>query len=162
MKKALRIVTDLILAAAVLSALLFFILQIRGIQIYTVVSGSMEPEIHVGSVCFIDTEVPYEQIQEGDVIAYSKGELLVTHRVTGVSEQGLETKGDANAHSDGISTTKRNYRGRNIGAIPYLGYAMMFLQTERGKIIILTGLAAFVILTALTDQKEQNIQEDLI
>ena len=160
MKRALRSLFDLVCAAVVIAALLALVLQIRGIQTYAVVSGSMEPEIHVGSMCFIDTEVPYSRIREGDVIAFSQSDFQVTHRVIGISDQGLETKGDANAHSDGITTTQKNYLGKNMGAVPYLGYVMAFLQTERGEIIVLTGLAALFILAALTDQKEQK--EDLI
>lgn len=162
MKKALRSVCDLVLGAVVLSALLALVLQIRGIQPYAVVSGSMEPDLHVGSMCFIDTEVPYSRIREGDVIAFSQSDFQVTHRVIGISDQGLETKGDANAHSDGITTTKKNYIGKNMGSVPYLGFGMTFLQTERGKIMVLTGVIALFILAALLDQKEQDIQEDLI
>ncbi|WP_251391128.1 signal peptidase I [Mediterraneibacter agrestimuris] len=162
MKKALRSLFDLACAAVVIAALLALILQIKGIQPYAVVSGSMEPDIHVGSMCFIDTEVPYSRIREGDVIAFSQGDLQVTHRVIGISDQGMETKGDANAHSDGTTTTKKNYLGKNMGSVPYLGYVMTFLQTDRGKVMVLTGVTALFILAALLDQKEQDIQEDLI
>ena len=156
MKKALRSLFDLACAAVVIAALLALILQIKGIQPYAVVSGSMEPDIHVGSMCFIDTEVPYSRIREGDVIAFSQSDFQVTHRVIGISDQGLETKGDANAHSDGITTTQKNYLGKNMGSVPYLGYVMAFLQTERGEIMVLTGLVAFFILAVLADQKEQK------
>lgn len=151
MKKALRILCDLILAVPVFVALLFFVLQVCGIQPYAVVSGSMEPKVPVGSVCFIDTKAPYEEIKAGDVIAFSRGDFRVTHRVKAMTEKGLETKGDANAHSDGITTTKENYIGKNVGSIPYLGYGLKSLQTNQGRILVLTVLVALFLVLALAD-----------
>ena len=160
MKKALRILCDLILAATVFTVLLFFVLQICGYQLYTVVSGSMEPKVSVGSVCLIDTKVPYKEIKAGDVIAFSQGDFKVTHRVKAVTEKGLETKGDANAHSDGITTTKKNYIGKNVGSMPYLGYGLKYLQTDQGRIVALTVLVALFLVSVLADQKsDQKIKE---
>ena len=54
-----------------------------GYHIYTVISGSMEPAIPVGSLLYIPKVRP-EDIREHDVIAYYGGEdgtAVITHRV---------------------------------------------------------------------------------
>ena len=42
----------------------------------------------------------------------------VTHRVKAVTREGIETKGDANDHSDGISVNPENFIEKIF--IPYL------------------------------------------
>lgn len=164
MRKALNLIFNLLLAVLAGAAIFFLILQIRGIQPYAVISGSMEPKIPVGSVCFIDTKIPYEEIKKEDIIAFSKNQVMVTHRVIKTTEKGFETKGDANSVSDGITTTSDNYIGKNIGSIPWLGYAMMFLGTKRGNILILTGILVLILLAAMIDmeKEKQDTQEDLL
>ncbi len=99
-----------------------------GIRCYIVMSGSMEPAIPTGSVCFVNTCVKYEDIQEGDVIAFFHGGGMVTHRVLSVTDEGLETKGDANGRSDGITTGPENFHGKTIFHIPYVGYGLMLCK----------------------------------
>ena len=101
---------------------------VLGIRSYIVLSGSMEPAIPTGSVCFVNTCVNYEDVKEGDVIAFFHGGGMVTHRVLQVTEQGLETKGDANGRSDGITTGPDNFHGKTIFHIPYVGYMVEFCK----------------------------------
>ena len=56
--------------------------QIRGFEVYHIVSGSMEPEIPVGSAVYINTNTPPEDVEEKDIIAFESGDSLVVHRVT--------------------------------------------------------------------------------
>ncbi len=54
-----------------------------GYHIYTVLSGSMEPAIPVGSLSYIQETAP-EDMKEKDVIAYYGGSdrtAIITHRV---------------------------------------------------------------------------------
>lgn len=99
-----------------------------GLRCYIVTSGSMEPAIPVGSVCLVDTSVKYGEIQPGDVIAFRRGNGLVTHRVVAVTADGLETKGDANERSDGITTGPDNFHGKTIGYLPGMGYGLLFCK----------------------------------
>ena len=120
---------------------------------YIVLSGSMEPSIRTGSLCVVDTGYPFGQVQTGDVIAFETGTgQLVTHRVVSALDGYLETKGDANQVSDGFTTDEGNYRGRTIFSIPWLGYAVDFLQTARGKIISTSVVAAWFLFGWLLDE----------
>ena len=138
-RKIGKIFANLPIAVAFLVLIAYVVLFVNGIKPYIVLSGSMEPNIHTGSVCFVDTNVKYEDILVNDVIAFeTKTNALVTHRVINITSHGFETKGDNNNSSDGISTTQSNFRGQTLFSIPYLGYFSQFLQTKRGKIIIFT------------------------
>ena len=118
---------------------LFLILYAFGIVPYVVLSGSMEPTIETGSVCFINKHADYDSIKEDDIIAFQmKNGTLVTHRVVEVTDSGLTTKGDNNEDVDGSITTKDNYVGKNIIWIPKIGYAIKAFQSTKGKIIIIT------------------------
>ena len=98
-------------------------LYLYGIRPYVVRTGSMEPAIKTGSVCFVNHKIPFEEIQQGDVIAFFMGETIVTHRAVQVSENQIMTKGDANEIADASPVTKENYSGKTVLAIPEIGYA---------------------------------------
>ena len=151
--KILNIIIDIIVGIIAVVAIAILCLPLFGITPLAVKSGSMEPAIHVGSVCFVNENTPFEDIKEGDVIAFKVEGTMVTHRVVDVSDEGLQTKGDANDAKDGY-TTKENYVGKNIFSIPELGYATEFIQTTSGKIIIATVVVALILLSFLIRPKE--------
>ena len=67
----------------------------------------MEPNIETGSMCFINTRYKYEDVKIGDVISYKLNDnMLVTHRVVEISDNGIETKGDANESNDVVRVKK--------------------------------------------------------
>lgn len=135
MKILNRIITFVTTVFVIIACIVFAataICKIGNIEPRIVLSGSMEPKIHTGSICFINKKVPYDKIKTGDIIAFKAGKnTMVTHRVISVTNSGFETKGDANKVSDGISTNKTNYRGKTILSIPYAGYISMYLQSTR-------------------------------
>lgn len=122
-----------------------------GIRPYITMSGSMEPAIHTGSVCFIDTDYRYDDVVVGDVIAYqtANGDR-VTHRVIEVTSDGFVTQGDANDVSDGISTIRENFCGKNLFSIPYVGYGVKSLQSPVVIAVLAVLIGGFVI-TCLID-----------
>lgn len=82
--------------------------SIGGFSLFRVVTGSMEPEIPVGSL-LISSETELSEIQVGDIVNYRSREngmlgMVITHRVIGVHVVNgttyLETKGDANQYAD--------------------------------------------------------------
>lgn len=113
--------------------------RLMGYEIYNVVSGSMEPEIPVGSAVYVKSVSPTE-LQTGEIIAFRDGGGTVTHRVVEnhVFAGEVITKGDANeiedfepvAYSDVIGTVKHH--------IPVVGSFMMLLSGTMGKIYLLS------------------------
>jgi len=133
--KIIKSIIDVLSSLIIIIGVIFLGLYAFGITPYVVLSGSMEPTIETGSLCFINKHVKYENIKKKDIIAFKMQDgTLVTHRVVKVSKQGLTTKGDNNKETDGI-TTKSNYFGKNIFWIPKLGYLIVLIQTTKGKII---------------------------
>ena len=130
-KQIINVLTTLIIIIGVL----FVGLYLCGIIPYVVLSGSMEPTIQTGSLCFINKHAKYESVEEKDIIAFRLSDgTLVTHRVVSIDEDQFVTKGDNNQNQDGVSS-RNNYVGKNTFWIPYAGYAIMLIQTTKGKII---------------------------
>ena len=120
------------------------LLELRPVVI---LSGSMEPSISTGSICFISGAdrrgVP------GKVVAYELKDHLVVHRISRCVSGGESfiTKGDSNDTEDPIPVSAKQIRGRVIGTIPYLGYGAVFLRSRAG--ILLTAAMVFFLLKIL-------------
>ena len=98
-KKTIKLITgsalNVLLALLMVFAAGVFLLRLAGIRPYIVMSGSMEPAILTGSLCFVNTNAEFADVREGDVIAFrSAMGTLVTHRAVAVTEDGVETCGD--------------------------------------------------------------------
>lgn len=99
--------------------------RIFGYQLYTVISGSMEPEIPVGSLVYIKGMEP-EDVEEKDVIAFYGGRdsnAIITHRVVEnrVVMGEFITKGDANQTEDMNPVDYNEFIGRVELSIPAVG-----------------------------------------
>ena len=129
-----------------------YLARFMGIQSYIVRSGSMEPGMPTGSICMVDTKYEFEKIRVNDVIAFRMGNNLVTHRVIQMTEDGFITKGDHNEVDDGLTTTEENYVGKNIMIIPCLGYILSWIQTIKGKIIIVTVALSILVIQMIMRQ----------
>src|SRR5205809_708993 len=93
---------SLILLFVILPVVLFTLIASRtgivgGIRSFVILSGSMTPVLPVGSVVYTQKALGY---REGDVIAFRRGDITVTHRVHAVVQKNnstvFKTKGDAN------------------------------------------------------------------
>ena len=154
-KKIINVITTIIICVGAI----FLILYICGIIPYVVLSGSMEPSIETGSVCFINKNVKYESIKEKDVIAFKMNDgTLVTHRAVKIDENGIVTKGDNNKDEDSNLVTNKNYVGKNLFWIPKVGYVVKAFQTTTGKIIAITLIVILLVIGFLfgDDKKKDN------
>lgn len=157
--KIVRKVMDVLLSLFVVLIVAVLVMYLVGIEPYITLSGSMEPAIKTGSVCFVNTKEHYSEIVEGDVISFQNASGgMVTHRVINITEEGFETKGDANDSSDGITTNRGNFRGKTLFSIPYLGYALAFIQKK--AVIAMAGvvLVAMLLLSIVDmyDKKKER------
>ena len=83
-KKVWNFVSGTLVALAVVLAFALVGVRLIGWDVYTVLSGSMEPEIHVGSIIYVK-EVDYRELKVGDVLTFMLNENTVaTHRITEV------------------------------------------------------------------------------
>lgn len=150
-------------AGAVLAVVIaLIIVTAMGYRPYVVLSGSMEPEIRTGSICLIDTDYDYKELEVGDVIAFTNGRISVTHRIYEFRDELIRTKGDANDAPDQYFISEGNYLGRYVGAVPIAGYAVVWLQTKRGMILTVTAGVSLMLLDLLVNKvcSEKNEQEN--
>ena len=139
---------------------IFLILYACGIVPYVVLSGSMEPTIETGSLCFINKHAKYKSIKEKDIIAFKfKDGTLVTHRAVKVTETGIRTKGDNNKDIDSNIVVKENYVGKNIFWIPKVGYIVKSFQTTKGVIILITFVVLLFVSGLLFGEDDKKIKE---
>ena len=109
-----------------------------GYEIYTVISGSMEPAIPTGSLVYVKYIQP-EEIQTEDVIAFYGTDAdgsIVTHRVVSNSAAmgNFITKGDANSDNDMNTIPYANYIGKVQLSVPKLGGIFQTITGTNGKI----------------------------
>lgn len=157
-KKTWNIISTVLVALVVLLALLLVGARVFGLQVFTVLSGSMEPTYHTGSLIYVKKVDPYT-IQPGQVITFMLDEnTIATHRVVGVvpdeedpSAIRFRTKGDANENEDGGLVHYKNVVGTPVFTIPYLGFVANYIQHPPGMYIAIAGGAILLLLTFLPD-----------
>lgn len=72
---------------------------VNGYGLLEVITGSMEPTIHVGDLIVIDTN--YKDYKDGDIITfYDVDNSFVTHRIVSINDTQMITKGDNNNTED--------------------------------------------------------------
>jgi signal peptidase I len=128
-----------------------------GYQIKTVLSGSMEPGIHTGSIVAIKPGGDMTRFQKGDVITFMNPEnILITHRVidatvnTATGEATYTTKGDNNDAADSAAVSSTNVVGKYTGVtVPYVGYAMNFAVSKAGSVMLMIIPGLLLLLYAL-------------
>lgn len=117
---------------------------------FTVLSGSMEPSIPVGSMIF-DREVDAANLARGEVVTFhppGQPDKLVSHRIVRVEEtqhgRFLVTRGDANGVADDWRIPAEGRGLRYEFHVPYLGYLVGGLLTPVGRLVALTLAALWL------------------
>lgn len=167
LKKIFNIFTSVLIGLVVLIAILLVGVRIIGLKPYTVLSGSMEPNYHTGSVVYV-REVPTSELVVGDTITYAiDGGAVVTHRIIELVPDEdtpelvrFRTQGDANKDADGTLVHPNNVLGKVVGTIPVLGYIAYFVQNPPGNFIAIGICVSLVILFFLPDLLDKVIKED--
>ena len=162
MKKLWDVVTTILVAVVVIFTILLLGVRLFGVQVYSVISGSMEPEYPVGSLIYVK-EVDPSEIEVGEVITYVlPNNTPSTHRVVRVDEENQQfyTKGDANESEDGAPVRFNNLIGTPIFKIRYLGYVAHYIQNPPGMYIAIAGGVILLILVFIPDFfKKKNIKD---
>ena len=167
MKKLFSAVTTSLLIIVAVLAIMLAGVRLVGITPYTVLSGSMEPSIHVGSLIYTVKPDP-KALEVGDVITYViEGGTVVTHRIIEIvpdesdaSVLRFKTKGDNNNTADmGEPIHQNNILGKMLFTIPYLGYLAWFVQNPPGSYITI-GFGIVLILLTFLPELLDKIEEE--
>lgn len=119
---------------------------------FSVLSGSMEPELPVGSLIYVKPVDPTE-VHVGEAITFRLGSgTLVTHEVYEIdaSAREFKTHGIANVDAQGnISPDAApvpwsSLVGSVVACVPLLGYVNVFVTQPPGIFVVIAGVAVVI------------------
>lgn len=163
LEKLWNVVSTILVVLIVILAMLLGGVRLVGLRPFAVLSGSMEPAYHVGSLIYVKSCDP-EDVKVGDPITFVLDEDLnvATHRVIEIDASGehFYTKGDANDAPDGAPVYFKNLIGRPVFTIPYLGYFSNWITNPPGMYIGIAAAGVFLILLFLPDVLKKADEAD--
>lgn len=121
--------------------------QLTSLQLYAVRSGSMAPELSVGTLVTVD--IGRRRPDVGDVVAYRlESGAVVVHRVVAVEGSAdhrlLTTKGDANGEADAVPVRDEQVVGTTRWQFAIIGYLLAMLSMPSGILSIACVAASLV------------------
>ena len=167
MKKIWNTITTILVIAVVALAILLVGARVIGLQVFTVLSGSMGPTYHTGSLIYVK-EVDASRLEAGQVITFLLDEdTIATHRIVEVVPDAdnpqvirFRTKGDANDVEDGSLVHCKNVIGTPVFTILYMGYVANYIQNPPGMYIAIAAGAILVLLVFLPDLFAEEDKKD--
>ena len=133
---------------------------------YVVSSGSMVPELQVYDVLVIQGNIPFQQIDVGDIIVFNRPadhDRVIVHRVVAIIDEDprtIRTKGDANPASipgTDFPITEEEYIGEVYTVIPQVGYVTRILTPPINYVIIAIIIGIMIIKQVAKSKKEKEI-----
>jgi len=158
LKTVWNVITTVLVTLVVVLAILLVGVRVVGLTPYVVLSGSMEPTYHTGSLIYVKKVDPFA-IEAGDPITFMLSEdTIATHRVVGVVPDEndstvirFRTKGDANEAEDGTLIHYKNVIGSPVFSIPYLGFVSNYITNPPGMYIGFTVLGLIILMLFAPD-----------
>ncbi len=125
---------------------------VNGYAVLEVVSGSMEPTIHVGDMIIINTKA--KEYQKDDIVTFYDNEgSFTTHRIVEINEDKVITKGDNNKSRDDEILTEK-ILGKYVFRIANFGRILASLKSPFTLIMIL--VVGILVCVLLSVDKEGN------
>ena len=142
-------ISTFITGVVVIVAAILLLSKIFGAGAYAVLSGSMEPTYHVGSLIVVG-KTEAEDLKVNDPITFALSDQVVaTHRIVEINEDNGQlafvTKGDANEYKDANPVHPKNIIGKPLFSIPLLGYGISYIQQPPGMYIFICFIAALLL-----------------
>ena len=137
----------MVVAALAVVAAVGLVPLLTGASTYTVLTGSMQPTLPVGTVVVV-RPVPVERIAVGEVVTFlardpgTSATRIVTHRVIAVDPGPvLRTRGDANDAPDPGGIVAADVRGVLRYSVPWVGRipSTSWLLLAGGVLLLLVG-----------------------
>lgn len=133
--------------------LMIFIPCIWGYKPLVIVSGSMEPILKVGGILYYKKQ-DINNFNKDDILVYTAGDHIISHRIVDKTNDGFITKGDNNKSIDTVTVDDSRVIGRGTNwSIPYLGYYADFIYTHKYLLIIFVIL---IIIDLIIDNRRRN------
>ena len=167
--KKIRLLKNLSTGLVIVSMIFAFLIagiRIFGVQVYGVLTGSMEPTYPTGSLIYV-RRVDADDLRVNDVITFSmSANVIATHRIVEIvpdesnpSIVRYRTKGDANNDVDASLVNASNIIGKVMFSVPQMGYVANFIQHPPGiyvAILICGLMVAFVFYTDALENRQKE------
>jgi len=150
-KNFYRIMIGICSLIALINTFSFFNISFLGFRTFKVVSGSMEPYIHINDVVIIKKSNNYKV---NDVITFKKDKEFITHRIVSIKENEIVTKGDANNISDD-PIKKSDIVGRVIYKFKFFGFFCYLFS--KPSTLILAFIFGLIITILIPDKKKKGV-----
>lgn len=130
------------------------LVTIGGYSVLEVISGSMEPTIHVGDLVIIDTKE--SDYKSGDIVTFVDVDgSFVTHRLVEIKDNYIVTKGDANESLD-EAMPKDSLVGKCTKKVRYLG--KIFSTIKKPFVLVLIFIIGLVLCIATSiDRRPKDV-----
>lgn len=165
LSKICNVLATVILVAVIVVAGALVVPKWFGMQIYGVLSASMEPTYPVGSIVYVQP-AEADEIAVDDPITFRIGDedVVATHRVIAIDKeaQTFTTKGDNNDAADASPVAFSRLVGKAVFCIPYLGSLAAFIKTTQGILCCVAVLVVVILLSifgSLADKKKKKSME---
>lgn len=161
------IIGKLIIAFVLILCLPVAVPKILGYEVYNIVSGSMEPEIPVGSVIYAKAVDEPAEIAVGEIAVFEKEGFVVAHRVVSndVENHEIHTKGDANSAEDMTPVPYQQIIGVVSFHVHFIGNFMFLFTSVQGKIYLLAflfgGIMCNIASYTMRHRHDGSTQEDV-
>jgi len=154
-KKIWNCINGVLIGLVLLLAFALVGVRLIGLDLYVVLSGSMEPAYMTGSVIYVKKVDPQDLEVEDDITYQLPDGTVATHRIIEVTEKdgqtAFRTKGIANELADGEAVPAGNVIGTPIFTIPYLGYLVQYIHSTSGRYATIAVGAMLLLLICLPD-----------
>ncbi|MBR1824588.1 MAG: signal peptidase I [Ruminococcus sp.] len=134
--------------------------RVFGKSVLKVVTGSMEPSIHVGDYIIVE-KTDTDTLEAGDIISFYSEQsdingLLVTHRIAEVEPDGsFVTKGDANPVTDSVTVRPERIVGKYTGKARFFIWVSTFANIR--KILLLAVMITMTVIAMYEAKTVMNI-----
>lgn len=162
LKIVLKVVYNILFVLLLLSATFILLTTynlIPGYNFYVVMSGSMEPSIHTGSVVAVHEEIDYSIQDVITVQMKNDPSQSYTHRIVEKIKEdttSFRTKGDANESQDPDIAQQDQVLGKVIFSIPVVGYIANFAKQPTGFILMIIVPSIIIAASELNIIKEET------
>lgn len=101
--------------------------NIIGFRTYTILTGSMYPNINPGDIVVVENKNK-TSLNKNDIITFKANNTIITHRIVDIKDSTYITKGDNNDVIDPFTINYDDVLGKVIFKIPKIGYLLEFLS----------------------------------
>lgn len=122
--------------------LIWFTVGVFPIYPSAIATGSMEPVIYPGDVVLVDKITDMEELEAlkvGDVIQFTRGDILINHRIIEIVEQDEQkvyrTKGDNNSTEDRELVKMEDIKGTIVQVIPKIGWPTLIFKSDNPDVL---------------------------